>query len=64
MLVLTRRAGETVDLMIGDKTVSITVARIRHQYGQLQASLSFDAPMDVNIVRREINEKFQECENE
>lgn len=55
MLVLTRNASEIVDLMLGEQTISVTVIAIKGS----QVRLGFDAPPEVNIVRREINKGFR-----
>ena len=51
MLVLTRKKGEAVDLIFNDQTISVKLIKING----CQAVLGFDAPLDVNIVRQEIN---------
>jgi len=57
MLVLTRRAGET--LMIGDD-IKLTVVGIKS--GQVR--LGIEAPKDVQIQREELLLKKQQPENE
>ncbi len=51
MLILTRRAGET--LMIGDN-ISVTVLRVRGN----QVRLGVNAPNDVAIHRKEIHDQI------
>lgn len=53
MLVLTRKAGETI--MIGD-SVTVTVVSISGS----QVKLGIDAPKEIAVHREEIYEKIQE----
>jgi carbon storage regulator len=53
MLILTRRAGET--LMIGDD-VSITVLGVKGN----QVRIGIDAPKDVAVHREEIFDRIQD----
>ena len=57
MLILTRRAGETV--MIGDK-VSVTIVAIQGN----QVRIGVDAPRDIEVHREEIYQKIHEGKQE
>lgn len=51
MLVLSRRTGEQVTILLGDgRTITVTVTRI----GDGKTRLGFDAPRDVTILRSEM----------
>lgn len=52
MLELTRRPDESLRLYTSDGVIEITVHKIKGQ----QVRIGIDAPRNVNIVRREIDQ--------
>jgi len=52
MLVLTRREGESILLLVDGKTIEVNVSRIQGSH----AKISIDAPREVEIVREELSE--------
>lgn len=55
MLVLTRKPGERIVIVVGGVEIIVTVARLKAG----AVSLGFVAPRDVVILREEIAEKRQ-----
>lgn len=56
MLILTRRIGETVDITIDDRIVSVSIMAVKGN----QVRMGFEAPRDIVINRREISDKILE----
>ncbi len=54
MLILTRKAGET--LLIGDD-IEVTILSVNGN----QAKIGIDAPKDVEILREELLEEYDEA---
>ena len=57
MLILTRRVSES--LVIGDRTIDITVLSIKGH----QVRLGITAPKEISVHRSEIYEKIQGAKN-
>lgn len=53
MLVLTRRIGEALNFYIGDEKMTVKVLG----WAGSQIRIGIDAPADVQIVRKEIDER-------
>lgn len=60
MLVLSRRAGEVIDLIIlpSDTARTIRIAAVEFRRGPA-VRLAFEAPQDVRIIRSELLERPQ-----
>lgn len=50
MLLLTRRSGESVVIMAGDKRIVVQIVAVRGN----QIRIGFEAPKDVHILRNEL----------
>lgn len=50
MLVLTRKANQSIRVMVGGQEIMVTIGQIRGD----KVRLAFDAPADVKILRSEL----------
>ena len=62
MLVLSRKAGESI--VLPDLGITITVLSIESKHGEWQARLGVDAPPDIAVHRWEIHERIKREEAE